>query len=176
MSASDKITHGPPLKTQKNNRSVGSAAAVQSGNLTGRGSDTTQNQKAEAAIMALRVGVEAAYAAADCSLLGGFEEVHRLLHLMFRLPRYRDWPFLPESLGPLEAAERRWFLRQILDVVGPAANAGLGRRVVQKIVFAPVLAAERGERVPNNNSKRDPRRLALLAKAIEASREIGDQS
>jgi hypothetical protein len=47
MSASDRITHGPPPKTQKNNRSVGSAAAVQSGNLTGRGSDTTQKLKAE---------------------------------------------------------------------------------------------------------------------------------
>ena len=174
MSAPDRITHGPP-GTQESRRAGGSAA-IKSVLHTGQGLHSTQQTQREAAIMALRVGVEAAYAAADCSLLGGFEEVHRLLHLMFRLPRYRDWPFLPESLGPLEAAERRWFLRQILDVVGPAANAGLGRRVVQKIVFAPVLAAERGERVPNNNSKRDPRRLALLAKAIEASREIGDQS
>jgi hypothetical protein len=96
----------------------------------------------EAETAFLRYGVEALYAAADPALLGGFEEVHALLHPYLRPEGFTNWPTLPKPLCPLKGAERRWFLIGILDVVKRAAVC-LDRRTIQKIVYAPVLAAER---------------------------------
>jgi hypothetical protein len=135
-------------KTNKKTSAVGGAGFSQSSIDAGQCAyaDTTSQTQKEAAIIAFRVEIDALYAEADLALLGSFEEVRALLRGFFERGRYVDWPDFPETLPPLEKAERRWFFNEFYGLFLAARDSGVGTEAVQTITYAPLLAADRDAR------------------------------
>ncbi len=166
---------GTPQK--RDNRSVASAAVVQGGNLTGQSLHSTQQTEKEAAIIALRVGIEALFADVDASLLGSSEEVHALIRGFFEQSYFIGWPDFSESLSPLKKAERRWFFNEFYGLFHTALDSGVRIKTIQAIAYAPILAADRDARRDEADEAYLAQRRADRREAREAQKRWmeGDQ-
>lgn len=162
------------VKTKQPRAVVGAGLSRDFSN-AGQGTSSTTPSKTEAAIAELRAGVEAAFAAADKNLLGGFEEIHAVLHPFFRREHFVGWPVLHKQACPLKAAERQWFLDEILDLTTAAWSRGVDSRVIQKIAYAPILAAEREAhaRSCRRAVNLQARRAKIASEMRDAMRENG---
>ena len=116
MSARVTKIEGPPLKTP-NNRSVGSAAVVQSGFEAGcEKSDSTSQTQKEAAIVALRAGADTLFASMKPPLRKCLSGLDSTIYRIFDRREYRavgqkmpSWAKAVEyapSYSPLKSAER----------------------------------------------------------------------
>ncbi len=167
---------GPPPETQ-NNRSVASAAVVQNGFDEGRceQANSTQNQKTEAAIIALRAGVETIYRLEERKrpLFEIAEGLDTTIYRVFERREYRArGECVPQcrrvdayDLGMwsrLSCASRRRIAAEMDRLIDTAEAAGLDEKVITNELYAPLIAAEEKE------DARRARRAEAAARLVAA--------
>ena len=172
MSARVTKIDGPPHKTP-NNRSVGSAAIVQSGFDTGCAyANTTSQTQKEAAIIALRAGVESLYRLEERKrpLFEIAEGLNTTIGCVFYRRQCRalgkqvpqHWRVDEHGWEPrarLSRTSRRRVAAEMDRLIDAAEAAGLDEIAIRHELYAPLIAAEDKEEARRRRSHEAAARL-----------------